>query len=118
MLLNLGASLNLLDEIGKSAFHHARTQDNRETPEILSRLSRPGSVLVTVKDHAGNTALILALKYRSRSCVLVLLGFDNLGDMVDQDGWHAVHHAAKPRDSGVLEAVLNHRSHTKGMKNH
>lgn len=116
ILVEFGARLDLLDETGKSAFHHACVQDNRETLETLLRLSRPGSVLVTVKDHDGNSALILALKYRSRSCALVLLGLDDVGDMVGQEGWHAVHHAAKLGDSEVLESVLNHRSHTKGMK--
>ncbi|KAL9611612.1 MAG: hypothetical protein Q9167_003727 [Letrouitia subvulpina] len=116
MLLNFGASLDLLDATGKSAFHHACILDNRETLEMLLRLSRPGSVLVTVKDHDGNTALILALKHRSRSCALVLLGLDDVGDTVGQDGWNAVHHAAKLGDSEVLEAVLGHRSHVKGMR--
>ncbi|KAL9046369.1 MAG: hypothetical protein Q9214_000780 [Letrouitia sp. 1 TL-2023] len=116
MLLGFSTSLELLAETGKSAFHHACIQDNRETLEMLLRLSRPGSVLVTVKDHDGNTALILALKHRSRSCALVLLELDDIGDVVGQDGWHAVHHAAKLGDTEVLEAVLNQRSHVKGMK--
>ena len=116
MLLNYGASLDLLDETGRSAFHHTCIQDNKETLEILLRLSRPGSVLVTVKDHEGNSALVLALKNRSRSCALVLLELDDVGDMVGQDGWAAVHHAAKLGDGEVLEAVLHHPRFVRGMK--
>lgn len=116
VLVNYGASLDLLDETGKSAFHHACIQNNEETLETLLRLSSPGSVLVTVKDHDGNTALILALSHRSRHCALVLLELDDVGDMVGQDGWGAIHHAAKLGDCKVLEAVLHHRSYVRGMR--
>ena len=116
ILVNYGASLDLLDETGKSAFHHACMQNNEETLETLLRLSCPGSVLVAVKDHDGNTALILALSHRSRSCALMLLNLDEVGDMVGQDGWAAIHHAAKFGDCEVLEAVLRHRNCRRDMK--
>ncbi|KAL9127409.1 MAG: hypothetical protein Q9217_003705 [Psora testacea] len=116
MLVKYGASLDLLDEAGRSAFHHACIQDNEETLGTLLRLSRPGSVLVTVKDHDGNTALILALSHRSTSCALLLLQLDDVGDMIGQNGWAAIHHAAKLGDCEVLEAVLNHRNFVSGMK--
>lgn len=115
MLINYGASLDLLDETGKSAFHYACIQDNEETLAALLRLSRPGSVLVTVKDHDGNSALILALSHRSRCCALMLLKLDDVGDMVGQNGWAAIHHAAKLGDCKVLEAVLQHRNYMRGM---
>ncbi|MCJ1280202.1 hypothetical protein MMC21_008029 [Puttea exsequens] len=115
-LVNYGASLDLLDGIGRSAFHHACIQNNEETLNTLLRLSHPSSVLVTVKDHEGNTALILALKHRSISCALRLLKLDDVGDMVGQDGWAAIHYAAKLGDCEVLEAVLHHRKFVKGMK--
>ena len=116
MLINYGASLDLLDTTGKSAFHHACMQDNHETLKTLLRLSPPGSVLVTVKDHDGNIALNLALSHRSRCCALVLLELDEVGDIVGQDGWAAIHHAAKLGDCEVLEAVLHYRSYNRGMK--
>lgn len=120
MLVNYGASLDLLDGTGKSAFHHACAQDNEETLVTLLRISLPGSVLVTVKDHNGNTALILALilalKHRSKGCALRLLELDDVGDMVGQDGWAAIHYAARLGDCEVLEALLNHRGYVKGMK--
>ena len=116
MLLNYSASIDLLDKTGKSVFHHACIQDNMETLKTLLRLSRPGSVMVTVKDHTGNSALNLALKNGSRDCALVLLELEDVGDIVGQDGWSAVHHAAKLGDAEVLKAVLRHRSHVKGAK--
>ena len=115
-LINYGAKLDLLDGIGRSVFHHACIQNNEETLKTLLRLSPAGSVLVTIKDHEGNTALILALRHRSRGCALRLLQLDDVGDMVGQDGWSAVHHAAKFGDPDVLEAVLHHQKQVKGMK--
>lgn len=115
-LIEHGANLDLLDVHGRSLFHHVCIQDQGETLETLLCLSKPSSVLVTVKDHDGNTALILSLKNRSRQCALVLLRLEDVGDMVGQNGWSAVHHAAKLGDEEVLEAVLQHRSFVKGMK--
>ena len=116
MLINYGASLDLLDETGKSAFHHACMLDNEATLKMLLRQSPSGSVLVTVKDHDGNTALNVAISYRSKCCALALLELDDVGDMVGNGGWTATHYAAKFGDPEVLEAVLHHRSFIKGMK--
>ena len=116
VLINAGASLDLLDISGKSAFHHVCIQDENEALKLLLRLSRPGSVIVTVKDHEGNSALIQALLHGSSDCAMTLLELDNVGDIVGQDGWAAVHHAAKLGNADVLEAVLTHSSFVKGMK--
>ena len=115
-LINYGASVDLLDETGKSAFHHACILDQRDTLQTLLRLSDPGSVLVTVKNHDGNTPLNLALRNRSRGCALNLLELSEVGDIVGQDGWTVVHHAAKFGDGEVLQAVLHHRSFVTGTK--
>ena len=116
VLINAGARLDLLDISGKSIFHHACIQDENETLKLLLRLSPPDSVMVTVKDHGGNSALIQALLHGSARCAMTLLEFDKVGDMVGQDGWAAVHHAAKLGNADVLEAVLSHSSFVKGMK--
>lgn len=116
VLINAGARLDLLDTSGKSIFHHACIQDENETLKLLLRLSPPDSVMVTVKDHGGNSALIQALLHGSARCAMTLLEFDKVGDMVGQDGWAAVHHAAKLGNADVLEAVLSHSSFVKGMK--
>ena len=116
LLMDHGARLDILDNSGKSAFHHACTQDEGDALKTLLRLSPPGSVMVWVKDHEGNTALIEALQHRSVSCAMVILELHDVGDIVGQDGWAAVHHAAKLGDADVLEAVLRHPSFVKGMK--
>jgi len=115
-LMQHGARLDLLDSSGKSAFHHTCMQDESDALRTLLRLSPPGSVIVTVKDHDGNTALTQALRHGSIDCAMVLLELDHIGDVVGQDGWALVHHAAKLGDVDVLGAVLRHPSFAKGMK--
>ena len=115
-LIKYGASIELLDGAGRSAFHYACVEDYDETLETLLRLSKPGSVMATVKDHEGNSALNLALSNGSRHCALVLLKLDDIGDIVGHNGWTIVHHAAKLGDYDVLEAVLNHRSCVQGLR--
>ena len=115
-LINYGARLDLLDCTGKSAFHHTCMQGNAETLKTLLRLSPPDSVINTVKDHDGNTALNLALRNKSGPCALILLELDDVGDMIGQDGWASVHLASKLGGADVLEAVLRHPSYRKGAK--
>lgn len=109
-LVQHGAKLDLLDDTGKSAFHHSCLQGHDTTLSALLRLSPPGSVIPTIKDHDGNTALILALKAKAKACALTLLSLDDVGDPVGQDGWACIHHAAAFGDADVLEAVLAHPS--------
>lgn len=116
ILINAGARLDLLDTSGKSVFHHACIQDENESLTLLLSQSSPDSVMVAVKDHDGNSALIQALLHGSVNSALTLLENDNVGDIVGQDGWAAVHHAAKLGNADVLEAVLKHSSFVKGMK--
>lgn len=116
-LVGCGARLDLLDESGKSVFHHACIQDeNASLQKMLLRQSAPGSVMPTVKDHDGNTALIQALRHRSPACATTLLGLDDPGDPVGQAGWTVAHHAAQLGDAAVLEAALKHPKSVKGMK--
>lgn len=116
VLINAGARLDLLDISGKSIFHHACIQDEYKSLKLLLRLSPPGSVIATVKDHDGNSALIQALLHGCAESAMILLEFGNVGDVVGQDGWAAVHHAAKLGNVDVLEAVLKHPNFVKGMK--
>ena len=111
-----GARLDLLDIAGRSAFHHTCIQDKNNTLKTLLRVSPLDSVMVTVKDHNDNTALIQALHHGGIDCALTLLKLDDVGDIVGQDGWTAAHHAAKLGDPSVLEAVLRHPSFVKGAK--
>ena len=116
ILVDHGARLDLLDNLGRSVFHHACIQDEYGALKTLLRLSSADSIIVTVKDHDGNTALIHALHHGSKDCAIALLQLDDVGDIVGQDGWAVVHHAAKLGDPIVLEAVLRHPSFVKGSK--
>ena len=116
VLINAGARLDLLDVSGKSIFHHACIQDENESLKLLLRLSPPDSLMVTVKDHDGNSALIQALIHGSAKSAMTLLELDYVGDIVGQGGWAAVHHAAKLGNADVLEALLRHSSFVRGMK--
>ena len=116
MLINTGARLDLLDTSGKSIFHHVCIQDESESLKLLLSLLAPNFVMVTVKDHDGNSPLILALLHGSTESAMTLLELVAVGDIVGQGGWAAVHHAAKLGDADVLEAVLKHSSFVKGMK--
>ena len=115
-LVEHGAHLDLLDTSGRSAFHHACIQDESKTLKTLLSVSPSESIVVTVKDHDGNTALIQALRQNSIDCAMALLKLEDVGDIVGQDGWTAAHHAARMGDPIVLEAVLRHPSFVKGSK--
>ena len=116
ILIKYGARLDVLDSSGRSVFHHACMQDHNRTLETLLRLCPPESVIPMIKDHDGNTALNLALKNESKACALSLLKMPDVGDMVGQDGWTAVHHAANLGDDEVLQAVLKHGGFRQGLK--
>ncbi|KAI4267065.1 MAG: hypothetical protein L6R38_008425 [Xanthoria sp. 2 TBL-2021] len=115
-LVEHGARLDLLDSAGRSAFHHACIQDDREALKTLLNILPSWPAIVTVKDHDGNTALIQALLHGSIVCAMMLLKLDDIGDIVGQGGWTAAHHAAKRSDPTVLEAVMRHPSFVKGSK--
>ena len=115
ILIDHGASIDLLDTTGKSLYHHACKQDENEALRKLLRLS-PGSIMVTVKDHDGNSPLIQALRHKSIECAMTILELDDVGDIVGQDGWAAIHYAAELGDAELLEAVLKHPSFVKGIR--
>ena len=116
VLMDHDARLDLLDNSGKSVFHHACMQNEIRALRMLLRLSPPESVMVTVKDHDGNTALIQAMRQGSIECAMALLEPADVGDIVGQDGWALVHHATKLGNADVLGVVLRHPSFVKGMK--
>ncbi len=115
LLVDHGARLDLVDNSGKSVFHHACIQDESDALNMLLRLSSK-SALATTKDQDGNSPLLLALRHRSTESAKVLLGLDDVGNTVDQDGWAVVHHAARLGDADLLEVVLSHSSFVRGMK--
>ena len=115
-LMNAESRLDLLDTSGKSAFHHTCIQNENESLKMLLRLSPPNSVMVTVNYHDGNSALIQALVFGSAQSAMTLSELGDVGDIVGQDGWAAVHHVAKLSNADAMEAVLRHSNFVKGIK--
>ncbi|MCJ1358222.1 MAG: hypothetical protein MMC33_008221 [Icmadophila ericetorum] len=116
LLVRNGAKLDLLDNSGMTVFHHACIQDEMEALKTLLQFIPSDSVLITVKDHNGNTPLLQALCQGSTDTAQILLERDDVGDIVGQGGWTAAHHAAKLGDIDVLRTVLAHPSFVKGMR--
>ncbi|KAI9777815.1 MAG: hypothetical protein M1816_004404 [Peltula sp. TS41687] len=115
MLIHHGARLDLTDASGKNVFHHACIQDESEVLRTMLRLADDTTV-ATMNDHYGNSPLMEALCKSSIDCAMVLLEFEDVGDIISKDGWAAVHYAAKIGDAYLLEAVFKHSTFMKGMK--
>jgi ankyrin repeat protein len=114
-LIRNGADLSIQDITGKNVYHHVCIQDESESLRTLLRL-RPSTALLKQKNHDGNTPLIEALQHESTRSAMILLGFDDVGDVYGGDGWAAVHYATKVGDPRLLEKVLQHSSYRKGMR--
>ncbi|PGH34569.1 hypothetical protein GX50_02652 [[Emmonsia] crescens] len=115
-LIRHGAKLDLLDNAGNSLIHHVCIQGESGSLESLLQLSGDQTLILTEKNLDGNTALIEALRHESIDCAVILLELDDVGDIVGQDGWAAVHYAAKLGDLVLLKAVLKHPTFARDMK--
>lgn len=116
ILVHHGARLDLLDNAGNSLVHHACIQAETKLVKSLLELSSDVKTILRGKNRKGNTALIEALRHESVGCAMVLLELDDVGEIVGQDGWAAVHYAAKLGHASLLRAVLKHPSFVRGMK--
>lgn len=116
VLIDHDARLDLLDNGGKSVFHHACILNEDRTLKTLLQSLPSESTMVTTKDADENTALVYALRHESIECATTLLELADVGDIVGQDGWALIHYAAKLGNVDVLGAVLQHPSFIKGMK--
>ena len=114
ILLEHGASLDLLDNTGRSAFHQACILGETDTLKLLIARSTPTLATAAIRDHSGDTTLIHALRHGSVECAMALLALNDIEDAKSQDGWTAIHFAAKLGDPDVLEAVLQHPNLKKG----
>jgi ankyrin repeat protein len=116
LLISHGARLDLRDNGGKNIFHQTCIQGDWKQLTLLLQLSVTSAKDLTEKDNDGNTPLVEAFRHDSISCAKTVLEFPNVGDMVGQDGWFAVHYATRIGDSELLEMVLKHPSYEKGVK--
>ncbi|KAL2376569.1 hypothetical protein RJ035_007940 [Blastomyces gilchristii] len=115
-LIRHGAKLDLLDNSGNNLIHHICIQGESDSLESLLQPPRDKKLILTGKNYDGNTALIEALRHESIDCAMILLELDDVGDIVGQDGWAAVHYAAKLGDPSLLKAVLKHPTFARGEK--
>ena len=115
LLARHGAKLDIVDDSGKNAFHHACIQDEAEALATMLQLADE-TWLGTARDHDGNTPLLEGLSHSSIDCAMKLLELDDVGEIISKDGWAAVHYAAHIGNADLLETVLKHPSFMKGMK--
>ncbi|OJD18686.1 hypothetical protein AJ78_01301 [Emergomyces pasteurianus Ep9510] len=115
-LIRHGARLDLLDNTGNTLIHHICIQGESSALESLLELPGYEKLMLRVKNRDGNTALIEALRHESVDCAVTLLELDDVGDIVGQDGWAAVHYAAKLGDPTLLKVVLEHPTFARGIK--
>ncbi|KKY27076.1 putative ankyrin repeat protein [Phaeomoniella chlamydospora] len=116
LLISHGARLDLHDKGGKNILHQACIQGGREQLEFLLQVSNTFARDLTEKDLDGNTPLMEALRHDSVSCARTLLELPDVGEVVGQGGWSAVHHAARIGDPELLQMVLEHPSFERGAK--
>jgi ankyrin repeat protein len=116
LLLENGASLDLLDNEGRNVFHHVCSQGESNTLAVLLSHASNDSNPAAAKCDSGNTPLIEALSNHHVECALALLKLEDVGDTVSNEGWAPVHYAAKIGDIDLLRAVLQHSSFSKGMR--
>ena len=115
ILLRSGAKLDLEDDDGRNAFHHACMAGETETLVTMLRLCDNLEILTQKCDY-GNTPLFEALAASNVECAMTLLEYDDIGDTVSKEGWAPVHYAARIGEPALLEAVCKHPSFMKGTQ--
>ncbi|KAJ4138774.1 hypothetical protein NW768_002647 [Fusarium equiseti] len=104
-LISHGARLDLLDNDGKTVFHHVCEQGRHEVLDTLLQRVRDPSV-VDIKDNQGNTPLIGALENGNSTCAIIMMGTSTLNRSISRQGWTPVHYAARFGNVELLEAVF------------
>lgn len=110
-----GAKVDVTDNDGKNAFHHACIQGERGALEVMLKMTSSPDPPVA-RDNRGNTPLIDALSNSNVDCAMALLQRDDVGPLMGRDGWSPIHYAAKIGDPELLHAVCRHRSFKKSAK--
>lgn len=110
-----GAKVDVADNEGKNAFHHACVQGEHGVLEVMLKLAAYPDPLAA-QDNCGNTPLIDALSNSNVSCAMALLRRDDVGPLIGKDGWSPIHYATKIGDPDLLDTVCRHRSFKKSAK--
>ncbi|KAI0506443.1 ankyrin repeat-containing domain protein [Xylaria bambusicola] len=114
-MIQHGAKVDVTDNDGKNAFHHACTQGEHGALEVMLKMTNSPGPLVA-RDNLGNTPLIEALSNSSVDCAMTLLQRNDVGSLIGKDGWSPIHYATKIGDPELLYAVCRHRSFKKSAK--
>ena len=114
MLLERDAKIDLADDDGRTVLHHAVALNAAAAIESLLRTA-PSAPLAAVEDGVGNTPLLLA-SGRGSTEATVLLGLNDVNEVVGSGGRATMHHAAALGDPETLRAIPEHGSFQKGMK--
>jgi ankyrin repeat protein len=109
LLLNSGADIGVLDIHGKSVLHHACTEDQPETLELLlSQVPRDATPITDQDGYSPLHTCFLNHKLHHRvRCALLLLKNTAIIPVTDKRGWNLVHHAVKMGNEEVLKRVLS-----------
>lgn len=115
VLVRHGAKVDITDDSGQNAFHHACIHGEDDSLRVMLKLSDcPGAAVV--RDNHGNTPLIEALSNSHVECAMTLLKLNDVGPQIGKDGWAPIHYAAKIGDPKLLETVCRHPSFKKTVK--
>lgn len=115
ILVRRGARVDMTDDTGKNAFHHACIQGNDAALRVFSTLSDCPSAAVA-RNNNGNTPLIEALSNSNICCSLTMLELQDVGPLIGKDGWAPIHYAAKIGDPDLLLQVCQHARFQKSAK--
>ncbi|KAL1864293.1 hypothetical protein VTK73DRAFT_5967 [Phialemonium thermophilum] len=115
ILIRHGAKVDVADDDGKNAFHHACIQGEDGTLDLMLKLASNADASMA-QDNRGDTPLIDALSNSNVDCALALLQRDDVGPPTGKDGWWPIHYAAKIGDPDLLQAVCRHRSFKKSAR--
>ncbi|RYP44901.1 hypothetical protein DL769_011491 [Monosporascus sp. CRB-8-3] len=115
ILVRHGAKVDITDDSGQNAFHHACIQGEDASLQVMLKLSNcPGAAVV--RDNNGNTPLIEALSNSHVECAMTLLQLKDVGPQIGKDGWAPIHYAAKIGEPELLKIVCQHSSFKKSAK--
>ncbi|CAI9102440.1 OLC1v1000714C2 [Oldenlandia corymbosa var. corymbosa] len=101
-LLEKGVDINLTDQDGRTALHHATI--GKKEP-VISHLLRKGAN-VNVRDQDGATALHYAVQVGAMQTVKLLIKYNVDVNTADDEGWTPLHVAVQSRNRDITKILL------------
>lgn len=123
LLINKNSSIDLQDNEGKNALHHAvkpyynttKTIEELHTEktknqEIIKKLVDLG-LPINTKDNAGQTPLILACKHENKEAINILINNNEIEiDLQDNNGKTAIMYATIFQNFDIIKMLLNYNA--------